>query len=47
MPHAEVAIVRGSHGGFNRIDELNERITDFIKAHATSEQTAQPPATKG
>jgi pimeloyl-ACP methyl ester carboxylesterase len=42
MPHAEVAIVPGSHGGFNRIDELNDRIVAFIKAHATSKQTAQP-----
>jgi pimeloyl-ACP methyl ester carboxylesterase len=30
MPHAEVTVVPGSHGGFNRIDELNERITAFI-----------------
>jgi pimeloyl-ACP methyl ester carboxylesterase len=48
IPHAQVAIVPGSHGGFNRIDELNDRITAFIKAHATSKQTAQPtrpPAT--
>jgi pimeloyl-ACP methyl ester carboxylesterase len=43
MPHAEVAIVPGSHGGFNRIDELNDRITAFIKAHATDQQAAQPP----
>jgi len=35
MPHAEVAIVPGSHGGFNRIDELNDRIAGFIKAQAT------------
>jgi pimeloyl-ACP methyl ester carboxylesterase len=34
MPNAEVAIVPGSHGGFNRIDELNDRIAAFIKAHA-------------
>jgi pimeloyl-ACP methyl ester carboxylesterase len=48
VPHAEVAIVPGSHGGFNRIDELNDQITAFIKAHASSEyaiQPAQPPAT--
>jgi pimeloyl-ACP methyl ester carboxylesterase len=32
MPHAEVAIVPGSHGGFSRIDELNDRIAAFIKA---------------
>jgi len=36
MPHAEVAIVPGSHGGFSRVDELNDRIAAFIKAHATS-----------
>jgi pimeloyl-ACP methyl ester carboxylesterase len=49
MPHAEVAIVPGSHGGFNRIDELNDRIAAFIKGHATDRQAAQqapPPATK-
>jgi pimeloyl-ACP methyl ester carboxylesterase len=49
MPHAEVAVVPGSHGGFNRIDELNDRIAAFIKAHATGKQAAQPappPATK-
>ncbi len=32
MPHAAVAIVPGSHGGFNRIDELNDRIAAFIQA---------------
>jgi pimeloyl-ACP methyl ester carboxylesterase len=31
MPHAEVAVVPGSHGGFNRTGELNDRITAFIK----------------
>ena len=49
MPHAEVAIVPGSHGGFNRIDELNNRIAAFIKAHAAGQHTVQPeqpPATK-
>ena len=30
MPHAEVGIVPGSHGGFNRITELNDRIAAFI-----------------
>jgi pimeloyl-ACP methyl ester carboxylesterase len=40
MPHAEVAIVPGSHGGFNRIDELNDRIAAFIKAQATGKQAA-------
>jgi pimeloyl-ACP methyl ester carboxylesterase len=47
MPHAEVAIVPGSHGGFNRIDELNDRIAAFIKAQATGDQAAQPPTTNG
>jgi pimeloyl-ACP methyl ester carboxylesterase len=48
MPHAEVAIVPGSHGGFNRIDELNDRIAAFIEAHADKQaaQPAQPPTTK-
>jgi pimeloyl-ACP methyl ester carboxylesterase len=49
IPHAEVAIVPGNHGGFNRIDELNDRIAAFIEAHATDEQAAQPtqpPTTK-
>jgi len=49
MPQAEVAVVPGNHGGFNRIDEVNDRIAAFIKAHATGDQAAQlapPPATK-
>jgi pimeloyl-ACP methyl ester carboxylesterase len=49
MPHAEVAVVPGSHGGFNRIDELNDRIAAFIKAHAADKhavQPAQPSATE-
>ncbi len=49
MPHAEVAVVPGSHGGFNRIDELNDRMADFIKAHAADKhavQSAQPSATE-
>jgi pimeloyl-ACP methyl ester carboxylesterase len=33
MPHAEVAIVPGSHGGFDRVDELNTRMVAFIAAH--------------
>ncbi len=32
MPHAQVAIVPGSHGGFDRIGELNDRIAAFIEA---------------
>jgi hypothetical protein len=35
MQHAEVAIVPGSHGGFNRINDLNDRIAAFIEAQAT------------
>ena len=49
MPHAEVAVVPGSHGGFNRLDELNDRIAAFIKAQATGKQATQPirpPATQ-
>src|SRR5262249_12638351 len=49
MPHAEVAIVPGNHGGFNRIDEVNDRVAAFIKAHATGKRSAQParpPATR-
>jgi pimeloyl-ACP methyl ester carboxylesterase len=45
MPQAEVVIVPGSHGGFNRIDELNDRIAAFIEAHATDKQAAQPADT--
>jgi pimeloyl-ACP methyl ester carboxylesterase len=44
MPHAEVAVVPGSHGGFNRIDEVNDRIAAFIKGHAPDKQGA-PSAT--
>jgi pimeloyl-ACP methyl ester carboxylesterase len=39
MPHAEVTVVPGSHGGFNRIDELNDRIAAFIEAHANGRRT--------
>ena len=49
MPHAEVAIIPGSHGGFNRIDALNDRMAAFIAAQATDKQAAQPtrpPTTK-
>jgi pimeloyl-ACP methyl ester carboxylesterase len=49
IPDAEVAIVPGSHGGFDRIDALNDRISAFIKARAAGRQAAQPdqpPATK-
>jgi pimeloyl-ACP methyl ester carboxylesterase len=49
MPHAQVAVVPGSHGGFNRVDELNDRIAAFIKSHATDKHVAQPapPPTAG
>ena len=42
MPHAEVAVVPGSHGGFDRIGELNDQIVAFIKAQAAGKQAAQP-----
>ncbi len=42
MPHAEVAVIPGSHGGFNRIDELNDRMAAFIEAHASHEQAGEP-----
>ena len=29
MPHAEIAVVPGSHGSFNRIGELNDRIANL------------------
>src|SRR5215475_6891334 len=45
MPHAEVAIVPGSHGGFNRIDELNNRITASITAHAAGQHGPADTAT--
>ena len=38
IPNAKVAIVPGSHGGFNRIDEVNDRMAAFIKAHASDKQ---------
>jgi len=47
MPHAQVAIVPGSHGGFNRINELNDRIAAFIKAQAISKPADQPPHPTG
>jgi pimeloyl-ACP methyl ester carboxylesterase len=42
IPDAEVAIVPGSHGGFDRIDALNDRMAAFIKAHAAGDQAARP-----
>jgi pimeloyl-ACP methyl ester carboxylesterase len=38
IPNAEVAIVPGSHGGFNRIDELNDRIAAFIEAQTAGKR---------
>jgi pimeloyl-ACP methyl ester carboxylesterase len=43
MPRAQVAIVPGSHGGFNRMDELNDRIAAFIQAHATGGPAISAP----
>jgi hypothetical protein len=34
--------VPGSHGGFDRIVELNDRIAAFIRAHATEKHAAEP-----
>lgn len=39
MPRAEVAIVPGSHGGFNRTGELNDRIAAFINRSAALRAT--------
>lgn len=36
MPRGEVAIIGGSHGGFDRISELNDRMAAFIQAQATA-----------
>jgi pimeloyl-ACP methyl ester carboxylesterase len=41
MPRAEVAIVPGSHGGFDRIDELNRRMVAFIAAHPADSSRAE------
>ena len=41
LPGAQLAIVPGNHGGFNRIDELNDRIAAFIEAQATGRQPVQ------
>jgi len=34
LPHAEVAVIGGNHGGFDRIDALNDRMAAFIEAQA-------------
>ena len=41
MPAAEVAIVPGSHAGFNRIEALNDRIAAFIKGDAAGEHAVK------
>jgi pimeloyl-ACP methyl ester carboxylesterase len=38
MPHAEIAIVPGSHGGFNRIIALNDRVAAFINSRGREPQ---------
>ncbi len=43
IPHAEVAVVPGSHGGFNRVDELNDRIAAFIAAQSAAVREERPP----
>jgi pimeloyl-ACP methyl ester carboxylesterase len=47
IPHAAVAIVPGSHGGFDRIDELNDRIAAFIKAQSAGQQAGAPAGQSG
>jgi pimeloyl-ACP methyl ester carboxylesterase len=42
IPGAEVVIVPGSHGGFDRIDEVNSRIGAFIRAQAARPSEAGP-----
>jgi pimeloyl-ACP methyl ester carboxylesterase len=51
MPDAQVAIVPGSHGGFNRIDELTDQIAAFIdrlaqhqRGEATGDSVRERPA---
>jgi len=36
QPCEEFDVVPGSHGGFDRVDALNDRIAAFIKAHAAA-----------
>ena len=47
MPHAEIAVVPGSHGGFSRIDELNKRITAFISGQAAGKVSGSTGTTTG
>jgi pimeloyl-ACP methyl ester carboxylesterase len=49
LPHVQVAIVPGSHGGFDRISELNDRVAAFIRTQVIvkqATQSARPPTTK-
>ena len=32
LPNAQVAIVPGSHGGFNRLDALNTQVVTFLQS---------------
>jgi pimeloyl-ACP methyl ester carboxylesterase len=32
LPNAQVAIVPGSHGGFNRLDALNAQVVAFLQS---------------
>lgn len=46
MPHTEVAIVPGSHGGFDRVAELNARIAAFISAQGADQPGSAGPAAR-
>lgn len=47
IPNAQLAIVPGNHGGFDRNDELNKRIAAFIEAHATADNNRPSIAGRG
>src|ERR1700753_2328865 len=47
MPDAEVVIVPGSHGGFDRLDELNRIMVAFIAAHPAESAPGGPLRTSG
>jgi pimeloyl-ACP methyl ester carboxylesterase len=36
LPNAQVAIVPGSHGGFNRLDDLNAQVVAFLQSVGAS-----------
>lgn len=44
MPRAQVAVVPGSHGGFRRAGEVNDRIAEFIGGQGTGSSAARPLA---